>query len=184
MDMDYRNILLCSEDTIKTYTNINDNISGDYLAPAIYIAQKSGLEGILGTALVRELQRLIAENEINDNAKKHYKELLDDYVTDYLCYAAICEVIPIASFKIGNLGAARTDEEKTTNISYNEVFKLKDFYEDKANYFAMRMQRYLIDNFNYFPELNDSEISNIKANLRSSADCSIWLGGVRNKVLK
>lgn len=181
MTMDYKDILLCSEDTIKTFTNISDNLCGDYLAPAIYIAQKSNLEGILGTALVRELQRLIAENEINDNAKKHYKELLDDYVTDYLCYAAICEVIPIVSFKIGNTGAARTDEEKTTSMTFNEVFKLKDWYEDKMNYFGYRMQRYLIDNYNEFAELNDSTISNIKHNLHSAADCSIWLGGEKGK---
>ena len=182
--MDYRDILLCSEDSIKTYTNINDNICGDYLSPAIYVAQKSHLEGILGTALVRKIQTLIAEDEINLPASNCYKELLDDYITDYLCYAAIVEVIPIVSFKIGNVGAARTDEEKTTNMSYNEVFKLKDWYEDKMNYFGYRMQRYLIDNYNKFPELNDSTLSNIKANLRSSADCSIWLGGARNKGLK
>lgn len=179
--MNYKDILLCSEDTIKTITNINDNIAGDYLTPAIYVAQKSNLEGILGTALVRAIQRLIVEDKLNLEANKHYKELLDDYITDYLSYAAICEVIPIVSFKIGNTGAARTDEEKTTSLSFNEVFKLKDWYEDKMNYFGYRMQRYLIDNYNLFPELNDSTISNIKHNLYSAADCPIFLGGERAK---
>lgn len=179
--MNYRDILLCSEDTIKTFSNISDNICGDYLTPAIYIAQRSKLEGILGTELVNKIQTLIGENELILEGNKAYKELLDEYVTDYLCYAAICELIPIVSFKINNVGAARTDEEKTTSVSFDEVFKLKDYYEDKADYFAYRLQKYLIDNYNVFPELNDSTISNIKSNLTSAAGCSIWLGGERGK---
>ena len=179
--MEYRDILLTSEDTIKSYSNINDNIAGDYLLPSIHIAQRSGLEGILGTLLVNKLQTLIGENELNYEENKHYKELLDDYVTDYLTYAAIVELIPIVSFKIDNMGASTTNEEKATNMSFNEVFKLKDYYADKMDYFAMRMQRYLVDNYSKFPELSNNKISNIKANLDSAAGCSIWVGGKRGK---
>ena len=179
--MNYRDILLCSEDTIKTYTNISENISGDYLLPAIAIAQRGDLESILGTALVRKLQELVADNTINLTENAKYQELLDDYVTDYLCYAAIKELIPIVSFKINNVGAARTEEEKTSNVSFNEVFKLKDWYEKKQEYFAMRMQRYLAANYSDFPELGNCELENIKANIKSAAGCSIWLGGSRGK---
>lgn len=182
--MDYRDILLCSEDVIKTYSHINDNIAGDYLLPAINIAQRSGLEGIIGTALVNKIQCLIGEVEIDFADNKYYKELLDEYITDYLVYESIKELIPIVSFKINNVGAARTDEEKTSLVSFSEVFKLKDYYEDKADYFAMRMQRYLAANYNQFPELNDSTLSNIKANITSAASCSIFLGGARSKRIK
>lgn len=177
--MDYRDILLTSEDVIKTYSNISDNIAGDYLLPSIHIAQRTDLEGIIGTALVNKIQALIAEGDIYNDENKHYKELLDEYITDFLCYASIKELIPIVSFKINNVGAARTDEEKTSSVSFNEVFKLKDYYEDKANYFAHRMQKYLLDNYNKFPELNDTTMSNIKANLYSAANCPIFLGGPR-----
>lgn len=179
--MNYRDILLCSEDTIKTYTHISDNICGDYLCPAIYVAQKSKLEGILGTELVNKIQTLIAEDELNLEVNKDYKELLDDYITDFLCYAAIVELIPMVSFKINNVGAARTDEEKTSSVSFDEVFQLKDYYEDKADYFGYRMQKYLVDKYNNFPELNDSTIANIHSNIRSAAGCSIFLGGERGK---
>lgn len=182
--MDYRDVLLCSENTIKSYTHISDNISGDYILPAIHIAQRTDLEGIIGTALVSKLQTLIAENSINYSENSHYKVLLDEYISDFLCYAAIKELIPMVSFKVNNVGAARTEEEKTSTVSFNEVFKLKDYYQDKADYFAMRMQRYLVANYNKFPELNDSTLENNKANIKSAASCSIWLGGSRNKTLK
>lgn len=182
--MEYRDILLTSEDTIKTYTHISDNISGDYILPAIHIAQRTDLEGIIGTALVSKLQTLIAEDTINYSENSYYKVLLDEYISDFLCYAAIKELIPMVSFKVNNVGAARTEEEKTSSVSFNEVFKLKDYYQDKADYFAMRMQKYLVANYNKFPELNDSTLENIKANIKSAASCSIWLGGERGCKIK
>lgn len=180
--MNYRDILLCSEDVIKTYTNISDNVSGDYLLPAINVAQRSDLEEIIGSQLVRKLQELVAENTITYDENKQYRELLDEYITDFLCYASIKELIPIVSFKINNVGAHITEEEKAMSVSFNEVFKLKDFYEDKAEYFALRLQKYLIANYNKFPELsNYKSMADFRANLNSAAGCNIWLGGPRNK---
>lgn len=179
--MKYRDILLTSEDNIKTYSSVNDNVSGDYLLSAIAVAQRSGLESIVGTALVNRLQELIGTDDIIKNEYEHYKLLLDEYISDYLIYQSIVELIPIVSFKINNIGATKTDDEKNSLVTFNEVFKLKDYYQDKADYFAMRLQRYLVDNYNNYPELNDRTISNIKANLNSAASCSIWLGGARNK---
>lgn len=175
--MEYRDILLTSEDNIKTYSSINDNVSGDYLLTAIAIAQRTGLEGIIGTALVNKIQELIGTDNIDKSEYKHYKTLLDEYISDYLIYQSIVELIPIVSFKINNVGASRTEDEKNSMVTFDEVFKLKDYYEDKADYFAYRMQRYLVDEYNNYPELNDTTIANIKANLNSAAGCSIWLGG-------
>ena len=161
--MNYRDVLLCSEDLIKTYTNINDNVAGDYLLPAINVAQRADLEEILGSSLVRKIQQLVAEDTIVYDENKQYRELLDDYITDFLCYAAIKELIPIVSFKINNVGAHITEEEK-------------------AMYFALRMQKYLIANYNKFPELSDyKSVADLRANLSSAAGCNIWLGGPRNK---
>ena len=45
------NILLISEDYIKTNSNLNDNVWGDYLLPAIREAEDIGLQSILGSCL-------------------------------------------------------------------------------------------------------------------------------------
>lgn len=183
--MNYRDILLCSESVIKSYTNISDNIAGDYLLPAIALAQRNDLESVIGTALVRKIQEYVANGTINDTENVKYKELLDEYITDFLCYASIKELIPIISFKISNIGTTRTDEEKTTQVTFIEVFKLKDYYEDKAEYFGMRLQKYLSANYKNFPELDDNTLSNISANISNSvAGCSIWLGGQRGRIIE
>lgn len=176
-----KNILLTSEDDIKTYSNLNDNTDGKYITPAIYMAQKSDLEGCIGTPLVRKLQQLIATNQLDDIENEYYKELLDDYISDFLAYATIVRLIPVVSFKIGNAGVIRTDEEKVVNMPYDEVFNLADYYKNQADYLMYRMQKYLIANYNKFPELTKyKSVEDIRANLYSAASVPIWLGGKRN----
>lgn len=181
----YKDVLLCAEDTIKTYTNLNDNTAGKYILPAIYMSQHQNLESILGTLLVEKLQELVATNHINDNENEHYKVLLDDYVIDFLAYSSIVKLIPIISFKIGNAGVVRTEDEKVIGMSYTEVFGLADYYQHQADYLQYRIQKYLLQNYSKYKELKQyTTIDKIKSNILTSANCSIWLGGARNKTFK
>lgn len=179
--MDYKDILLVSEDYIKTFTNANDNISGDYILPAIYFAQRQYLEECLGTALVRKIQGLIAMGEIENEENKPYKELLDDYIQDYLAFTALSEIIINTSFKINNFGASRTEDEKQYGVSFSEVYKLRDYYKSKADYLQYRMQRFLIANYGNYPELVEYKtVADLQVNLYSAGGSNIWLGGARN----
>jgi hypothetical protein len=179
--MEYRNVLLCNEDYIKTFTNISDNISGDYILPAIYFAQRQNLEECLGTALIRKLQELVGNEEIENFENEHYKILLDDYIQDYLAFQAVSEIVVNTSFKINNLGANRTDDEKAYGLSFSEVYKLRDYYKSKADYLMYRMQRFLIANYADYPELVEYKtIADLQTNLYSAADVPILLGGARN----
>lgn len=180
----FKDILLCNEDTIKTYTNLNDNTQGDYIAPAMYIAQNNDLERVIGTRLLRKLQELVGTGEIEDYENETYQELLDDYITDFLAYATIVRLIPVVSFKIGNSGAVRTEDEKVEGMAFGEVFSLTEYYQNQADYLAYRLQKYLVANYNNFPELGQCKsIEDIKSNLYSACNASIWLGGKRGKRL-
>lgn len=179
--MEYRNVLLVSEDYIKTFTNISDNVSGEYLLPAIFFAQKQGLEECIGTELTRKLQYLVGSGEIDLEKYEPYKRLLDDYIQDFLAFLALSEIIINTSFKINNLGSNRTDDEKVYNLSYDETFKLKDYYKNKADYLMYRLQRFLIANYNKYPELvTYKSIADLQVNLYSAASVPIFLGGARN----
>ena len=177
----YKDILLTTEELVKQYTSINENTSAEYIAPSIYMAQKNDLESVLGTKLVRKLQQLVGEETIDEVEYEYYKELLDDYVTDYLAYATIVRLIPIVSFKIGNAGVVRSEDDKVYNMGYNEVFNIKDYYQQQVDYLRYRMQNYLIANCGKFKELNDNTVEDIQNNLLASASCNIFLGGVRGK---
>lgn len=178
----YKDVLLCDEDTIKSYTNINDNVAGEYILPALYMAQHQDLEECLGSALVRKLQELVATGRIDDTEYEDYKTLLDDNVSDFLAYATIVRLIPVVSFKIGNMGAVRTEDDKVVSMSYSEVFNLKDYYQHQADYLLHRLQRFVLANYSKYPELGKyKSIDDLQSNLYSASNIGIWLGGARNK---
>lgn len=176
------NVLLISEDYIKSTTNIGDNVSGDFLLPAISLAQDIELTECIGTPLLEKLQELIETNVINNDDNKHYKYLLDKYLQPFLAYATMHHVITPLAYKLANAGILRTEDEKMYNISADEVDKLKYHYKHLSDLYQYRLQRYLIGNYNKFPELlRYKSISDIRANLYSSASVGLWLGGARSK---
>lgn len=179
-----KNVLLISEDLIKSVTNLNDNMSGNYLLPAIQLAQDIDLEETIGTPLLDKIKDLIYNNEISQEENRNYKSLLDKYIAPFLCYSTIAHItVPIA-FKLTNAGIVRTEDEKMNNVSMNEVDKIKYHYQHLADTYKYRLQRYLISNYGSYPELlKYKSIADLRANLYSAARTNVWLGGCRSKSL-
>lgn len=175
-----KNVLLTNDSLIKSTTNIFDNVNGNYLLPSIKLSQDIDLEEVIGTELLRKLQSDVSDNRFEEK----YKTLLDEYVVPYLNYATIVRLIPTVAFKITNAGVTKTDDEKMTNLTVNEIDKVEAEYRHIADVYKNRLQRYLIANHSDYPELNkNNTIDKIKQNLYSSASCGIVLGGCRGKII-
>lgn len=182
LQMNKYDVLLIDDNYIKSVTNISDNIAGDYLLPAIQLAQDIELEETIGTRLKETLQELVFDNLINTEGYSNYKYLLDRYIQPYLCYSAIAHLIPNVAHKIANAGVLRTDDEKMYNVSSDEVDRIKAHYKHIADVYKYRMQRHLIACYGDFPELMEyKSISDLRANLYSAAGCNLNLGGARGK---
>lgn len=177
------NVLLIDDNYIKENTNIDDNLSGMYLLPSIKLAQNMEVEQVLGTALLSAIQSKIVDGTITNDENSKYKELLDNYLQDFLAYATIAKVITPISYKLNNAGTQRTDDEKMYQADRIEVNSLINYYSNIADYYKYRTQLYLVQNFKYFPELTEYELKNIQSNLYSAAGCNVWLGGSRGKYL-
>lgn len=178
------NILLISEDLIKSITNLSDNTSGDYLLPAIQLAQDIDLEETIGTTLLSYLQDLVVNNQIQAQENSYYKHLLDKYIQPFLAYATISHITVPVAFKLTNAGILRTEDEKMYNVGANEVDKVKHYYQHIADTYKYRLQRYLIANYGRFPQLLEyKSIADLRVNLYSSARTNLWLGGARGKSL-
>lgn len=181
---DYKDVLLINENVIKSITNISENVNGGYILPAIKLAQDIDLEETIGTQLKEALQQKVFNNEIGNELNFQYKTLLDDYIQSYLTYATIVHLIPNIAFKIANAGVLTTNDEKMNNVSPTEVDKVKWHYKHLADVYKNRLQRFLIQNYSSYPELQSyRSVQDIKANLISAASCNIQLGGKRGKVL-
>lgn len=175
---DYKDVLLINENVIKSITNISENVNGGYILPAIKLAQDIDLEETIGSELKQSLQKKVFDNTLDTK----YKFLLDEYIQPYLTYAAIVELIPNVAWKIGNAGVMVTNDEKMTNVSTNDVDKIRNHYKHLADVYKGRLQKYLIANYSEYPELGKSTgIDKIRHNLYSTASCNLNLGGERGR---
>ena len=169
-------ILLTSESFVRSVTNVSDNLAGKYILPSIREAQEQGLKSILGDCLLSKVKQLISSNTLDGK----YKELVD-HCQYYLAYAAIVEVTNKVSFKIGNFGVAKSQDENLQVASYDEIVKMQYYYQTKVDAYCLELQAWLLDNKGSFPELNECHCRKLSSNLYSAASCGIFLGGCRGK---
>lgn len=191
--MEYRNVLLISEDYIKSESNLDNNVSGKYLQSAIKLAQDIELQSLIGTKLLEALQKKCIDwvdpsvegtvaDSIDDPDNIKYKELLDYYVTPFLLFQVLSEVIVPITYKLSNFGVMRTDDEKDIAADASQVNLLRKYYKDKADFFKARLQDWVITYYNDFPELYSYKpLKDMYPNLYSASSCGIWLGGARGK---
>lgn len=176
-------VLLISEDFIKTNSALSDNYFGKWLLPAIKSAQDMGLQSIIGTKLYKKLLDLVKTGEIVNEENTNYKTLIDEYVRDYLLYKVLQESVPIANVKISNIGTKLAEDERIISLSQGEADLLQHSFDDKADFYRKRLQNYLLSNYDLFPELESSCSceEDIKPNLKTSANPTVWLGGLYSK---
>ena len=175
-------ILLTSEKFVKSVTNISDNLDGKYLQAGIREAGEIYLENILGSSMLSALKAMVADRSINDEANAAYKQLLD--VAQYfLAYTAIVQAMQFADYKIGNAGVVKTPDQNVVTATDEERDRKVEFYQAKADAYAFRLQKHVLNNSELFPELDECACEAIRSNLYSAATSGIFLGGARGKVI-
>lgn len=174
------NVLLISEDKIKTYTALNDNVFGKVICPVIKTSQDIYLQQIIGTALMEKLQTLVKEGHITDQENTKYKKLLDDFIAPYLVYETLVNLVPEVGTKIANIGVVQNNDEHTTNVSQAERELVKGQYQTYADNYSKMLMTYLNNNQSDYPELSASD-QIVSPHLDSAATTSLWLGGIRHK---
>lgn len=138
--MSHRNVLLISEDYLKTESFLDDNVSGKYLLTAIKMAQDIELQSIIGTNLLHSIQKKVFENVIELEANKRYKDLLDNYIQPFLLYQVLSEIVIPISYKMSNFGVMQSSDEKDYAVDNKQINLVKKFYFDKANVYKERLQ--------------------------------------------
>lgn len=175
------NILLISEDFYKENTNIDNNIYGKFLLPAVRESQDIYLQSVIGTNLYKTILSMVENGTIRDTENKAYLDLVERYIQPYLCYITTVNLIPVIATKLANMGAIISNDEHIVNLSKNDRDSLEKHYQYIADFYCRQLQDYLCANHSLFKELTNSKVDEIKTNLYSSATCSIWLGGRRGK---
>lgn len=168
--MSTNKVFLIGEQSLKDF-NINDNLDANYLNPAIHTAQEIYLQQIIGTKLLEKLKDMVANNSLTDD----YKMLLDDYITPYLQFKVSAElVIPIA-YKTRNAGVVVTNNEYVTNTQMKDATYLKNHYEDRADFYSIRLSKYLNANRGKYPEYRQSSVCKGDITASTTFESNIYL---------
>lgn len=164
-------VLLISEETLKTYSLVNDNIDGKYLLPAIQTAQDIDLETLIGKALLDKLCKLVETGEIVSNTK--YKTLLDDYITPYLVWQVMSNLQLGINYKLSNSGVITNDDERKSRLDYRNNQLLQEQYKHYADSYAIKLKDYLCcgDYPEYHQCVNHSHAEDVEL-------CGIYLGDI------
>lgn len=173
-------ILLSSEAFVKSVTSASDNLSGKYILPSLREAQEIGLKGILGDDLLSKLKGLIRSGDLETESGGVYKTLVD-HCQYYLAYMTIVEVTNKVSYKVGNFGVTKTQDENLQVATQDEIAKMQYYYQSKADACCLDLQSFLLEHRADYPELTDCCCQKIESNLHSAASCGIFLGGARGK---
>jgi hypothetical protein len=130
-------------------------IDADALLPFVRTAQDKYLKNLLGTVLFDYLQAQIIANTVS-SLSVYYQDLLDDHIKYTLLWYACVEYIPFSSVQFKSNGAVKQQSEQGIAPAKSEIDYLKQQSQNNADYYALRLQNYLIAYSQFIPEYLES----------------------------
>lgn len=157
---------------------LHDNVSGEYIRPAMITAHTVYLKEAIGDNLYDKMVELVIAESGSDPHKMPpaYKSLLDDYIIPYLEFLVMAELTMNVSFKVRNLGIVTTNDTNATQVSMENTKYFQNYYQSKAEFYENRLKKYLGMNHENFPEYSYCDRTQVTAP-KSSTYGGIYLGG-------
>lgn len=175
-------VLFCSEKYIKDNSNLNDNAFGKNLLPAIRQAQDIYCQQIIGSTLYHKLIDLVDTGDIGEPENALYKELLDEYVRDYILYQTLVQIVPVLSVKLSNYGTTLSNDQYLVNLSQGDAELIEKHYSIMADFYARRLQEFILNNCDKL-DVDVCTCEGLRANLQTAATSGLFLDGYRGRVL-
>jgi hypothetical protein len=147
-------LFITRNDIIKN-TPLQGAIDADALLPFVRTAQDKYLKNLLGTVLFAYIQAKIVD-QTYDTLSVYYQDLLNDHIKNTLIWYSAVEYIPFSSVQFKSNGAVKQQSEQGIAPSKSEVDYLKSQAQTNADYYALRLQNYLIAYSNQIPQFLQS----------------------------
>jgi hypothetical protein len=143
-------LFITRNDIIKN-SPLQGAIDADALLPFMNTAQVKYIKNLIGTVLYDYLQAQIIAGTVG-NLSVAYQDLLDDHIKPTLIWYTCVEYIPFSSIQFKSNGAVKQSSEQSTAPSKLEIDYLKQQAQTNADYYALRLQNYLISYSNSIPQ--------------------------------
>ena len=140
-------VLLVSEQRMKQWTSLDNNIRIDVLTPSILQAQDIYIQDTLGTPFYKRLKEGVIANDLDVNESAFLK----DYVGPCLIQYALYLLLPNLKYKYVEKGILNGTSEETGATTLDEMKYLREQAVDTAEFYNKRMLEYLQDHPIMFP---------------------------------
>ena len=147
-------LFITRNDIIKN-SPLQGALDADALLPFVRTAQDKYLKNLLGTVLFAYLQAKIVDQTI-DTLSVYYQDLINDHIKNTLIWYACVEYIPFSSIQFKSNGAIKFTSEQGAAPGKNEIDYLLAKAENNAEYYALRLQNYLIAYSQNIPQFLES----------------------------
>ena len=145
--------LIISEEKLREFTDINDNLDSKLLMDAVREAQDIYLQRLTGTTLYEYILAEIDANTLSGN----YEILTNDFIKPMLIYASYWEALDAIYTRPRNNGLLQpTGGENSEKADGTWYDRKRQAAKNKMDYYAERLTNYLIQNEGLFPQLNDN----------------------------
>jgi hypothetical protein len=141
-----QNVLLISEQKIKNFTDIDQNVTSAVLLPFISVVQQTKLEYIIGGKYYQELLNGV----INSNLSTNDTNFLEYFAQPLLIWAAYAECLPSVFMRIKNNGIVNGAEN---TVTIKEMEYMQTAANDRSQFFEQRMIEQIIWNSNLYPSV-------------------------------
>lgn len=145
-------LLITRNDIIKN-SPLGGAIDADALLPFVRTGQEKYILNLLGTVLYNKLQDDI---EAQTPFTGIYEQLMDDYVKPTLIWYSCVEYIPFSAITFKSNGAVKQISEQSVQPGKNEIDYLLSKALNNADYYATRLQDFLIAYSAQIPEYTQS----------------------------
>jgi hypothetical protein len=143
-------LFITRNDIIKN-SPLQGAIDADALLPFVRTAQDKYLKNLLGTVLFEFLQARIEAGTFG-TLDAYYQDLMNDHIKYTLLWYACVEYIPFSSVQFKSNGAVKQQSEQGVAPSKTEIDYLKQITQTNADYYALRLQNYLIAYSQFIPQ--------------------------------
>jgi hypothetical protein len=144
------NVLLISEQKLKSQSPIDPNVDSEELRYGIQQAQNIFIQETLGTNFYEQILNQVESGDINLSGNTYNKELLNNFIQPTLVAYSYYLILDNQFVKLVNVGLQQFRSEQSQPIGIKEFTYLKDSAKDRAEFLDNLMRRHLVfENWKY-----------------------------------
>lgn len=168
--------LLVSEQRLKQWTALDENVRVDEITPFIINAQDIYMQDTLGTKFYTRLK----DGVVADNLTADEIHLLNEYVAPCLMQYALYLMLPTLKYKVVEKGLLSGTSEETAATNLDELKYVRQTTLDMAEFYNKRLIEFLKDNPGMFADYDSPGTDGMYPNKRTPYFSGL-VTGVKNR---